>query len=216
MKAIKFSIVQYAIMLWCLLFAAGCERWSREGEYRVIGTATVNGEEYVDMRHRGWNRDFTQVTMSFYPHYNMFQMGFVFLQPKNLGKVVNPEYKITFCLTTENQQIQTNLPYKIEYNGALESDDPFSKEVLNTLVFDKSKIISPDVNNGVAIVGNYKTKETHSMEGYIIIRHLDFQNDYCKGEYMLKTPAVSGKEELIINGMFEAEPFKSNFHFLNK
>lgn len=215
MKAIKFSIVQYALMLWCLLFAAGCERWSPRGEFKIVGTATVNGQEYVDMRHRGWNTEFTPVVLFFYPHYNIFDMG-IWLQPKNLGKVVNSEYRVTFCLTTENQRIQTNLPYKIEYNKSLESNRFIPHEIMDTLVFDKSKIISPDVNNGVAIVVNYKTKEIHSMEGYIIIHQLDFQNDYCKGEYLLKTPAVPGKEELIINGAFEAEPLESNFHFLNK
>lgn len=214
MKQLKFSRMNYLAVL-LLFLTTGCERWSPKGEYKVFGTATVNGKEYVDMRHRGWNSEFTEVSIDFYPHYKMFQMGFVFLQPKNLGKTLNYEYKIQFCLTTENQEIQTNLPYKIEYNESLEYDNYFSNKTLTTIVFNKSKIISSDVNNGIAILEDLKTNKIHSMSGYLIIHLLDLKNHICKGEYLLKKPVVSGKEEFIINGKFEAYLFESSWIFLN-
>lgn len=216
MKTIISSTFLSLAMLGCLFLTSGCERWSPRGEYRVIGTATVNGEEYVDMAHRGWNTEFRRISLPFYPDYNMFSMGYVFLQPKKIGEVINYYYRIAFTLTTENQQIQTNLPYKIEHNSRLEKEDYYwTNEFLHTLVYDKSKIISPEAYNGVAIVEDYRTKEIYSMEGFVTILEIDFANDLCIGEYVLKRPVVPGEEELTIIGKFKAEPYETSLILLN-
>ena len=205
MTAIKLIVRKYAVLLFLLFCTVGCEKWSLKGEYRVFGTATVNNREYVDMRWRGWNSEFTRPVMAFYSQYNMFKFDVVTLQSKELGKVVNPEYMIEFCLTTENSQIKTGQPYKIEYIESLEEAnyDIIPKGIIETLVFDKSALISSDSNNGIAIVFDLKTKTVHSMEGYIIIDSLDFKNDYCSGKYMLKTSENSDKEQLLIEGRFD-------------
>ncbi len=205
MTAIKLIVRKYAVLLFLSFCTVGCEKWSLKGEYKEFGTATVNNREYVDMRWRGWNSEFIWPVVAFYPQYNMFEFGLITLQPKELGKVINPEYRIEFCLTTENGQIQTGLPYKIEYNKSLEEENPkyITKETKRTLILDKSTLISSDSNNGIAIVFDLKTKTVHSMEGYIIIDSLDFKNDFCSGKYMLKTPEISDKEQLLIEGRFD-------------
>ena len=208
------AIVQYVVMMACSFFFVSCERWSPRGEYKVIGTATINGKEYVHMTHRGWNSEFNSVVLTFYPHYNVFDIG-TLLQDKNLGNVVDHEYRIIFFVTTQRPEILKNIPYKIEYNKSLEANNYIPIEVERTLVLDKSKIISSNANNGIAIVVNIKTNEARSMEGYFVIHELDMQNKFCKGGYMLKTPSTSDKEELTIYGKFEAELFKSDFRFLN-
>ena len=215
MKPVKFSVIKSALLVLLLLFAVGCKRWTPEGEIKIRGTATVNGKEYEDVTRRGWNSEFKPSVIYFYPHYKLFYTA-VLLQPKSLKKV-DAEYVIYFYLTTDNKkQIEINFPYKIGYSKSLDNKDFNMKETIENLVFDKSKIISPDVNNGIAVVESDKIKETHSMEGKFIIHSFDSENKHCKGEYMLKTSTVSGKEGLTIYGKFESEIFESNHHFLNK
>ena len=185
------------------LISIGCSRFTSEGETLIRGTATINGKEYVDITKRYWNTDFTINNLSFYPEYSMFLICMQ-LQPKGQTKL-DYEYWISFCLSTEKTGgLQINYPYRVEYKKSLETPTKrIPNDVIKNFAKNRAKVINTELNDGIAIITDFKTNAARWVEGQFIICYLDLKSGECRGEYTIKTPAVDGKEELRVNGKFE-------------
>jgi hypothetical protein len=184
------------------LISIGCSRFTSEGETLIRGTATINGKEYVDITKRYWNTDFTINNLSFYPEYNMFLINMQ-LQPKDQSKW-EYEYEISFCVSTEKAEgVKVNYPYKVEDKKSIKTHRLIPNDIIELFAKNRAKVINTELNDGIAIITDFKTNAARWVEGQFIIRSLDLKSGECRGEYTIKAPAVDGKEELRVNGKFE-------------
>lgn len=201
MKKYGFLLKNFVFIFLLLPLMAGCEK-ELKGYEKVVGTATINGENYKEATRWAWNYKAYPSDIGLYENYNVFH----FLARLSPEKGNSPKHVIYFYGLENGKQLKLNHPYKLDFYEELHTESLFWSYVIPYFSEHSSEILAEGAD-GIAYVIRSDSDEAIPLKGEIIFEKIDSEN-ICYGSYSL-TSVGNGSKEIVINGKFETRYYVS-------
>ncbi len=173
----------------------GCGK-ELKGYEKVIGTATINEQEYKESTVWAWNYAGYPSSIRLFEDYKLFH--FIAQLSPEINN--NPSYTINFYVFEDDMQLKLNHPYKIDFYKDLDVESLNWHYVIPYLSENKNKILD-DGADGIAYAESSDSEDTISLKGEFIFENYYSQTGVYEGSYSLVSSRDDSKK-LVINGKF--------------
>ncbi len=192
MKQNRFLVKHFVWIFMLPLLMSGCKKELIGGE-KIVGTATINDNDYKEATWWAWNYKGYPSTMRLYTNYNTIHFS-ARLSPK---KESEPSYSIHFYVNVEDNQFNINQPYKIDFYKELEIESTYWGDILPYYSENRNEILSDDAD-GFAFAISSTSDEPIPLKGELVLESIDRETK-TYGHYSFTSP----ENKLVINGKFE-------------
>lgn len=146
---------------------SGCKKELIGGE-KIVGTATINGNDYKEATWWAWNYKGYPSSMILYTNYNTIHF-IARLSPK---KESEPSYSIHFYVNVKDNEFSINEPYKIDFYKEMEIESTYWGDILPYYSENKGKILSDDAD-GFAFAISSTSDEPIPLKGELVLESID-------------------------------------------
>ena len=195
MKYYRFINKNIVLILFMLPLMGGCSK-DIKGYEKIVGTATVNGQNYEESTVWAWNYNGYPSDIALFVNYKLFH----YLARLSPEKGNSPRYTIYFYASENDKQIKLNHPYKLDFYKELDVESLFWGDVIPYFSENKSKVLT-EGSDGIAYAIS-SDDEIIPLKGEIVVKEIGPERNVCYGSYSL-TSSENDLVPLVIKGEFE-------------
>lgn len=198
MKRYRLFLRNYLCIFLLLPFLGGCEKSLKGGE-KILGTATINGQNYKESTVWAWNFQGYPSCLEFYENYKLFY----FIARLSPEKGDNPSYSINFYVSADDSQFKTNHPYIINSYEDENIDTLYWRDIIPYFAKNASEILN-ESTEGIAYAVSSVSEKRIPLKGELILENINLQTNVCHGYYSFSS-FENAPEKLVITGKFETK-----------
>ncbi|HJH63350.1 MAG TPA: hypothetical protein OIM59_01675 [Bacteroides mediterraneensis] len=186
------------LFLFTLPFLVGCEKYLIGGE-KILGTATINGQNYKESIIWAWNFQGYPSYLEFNKNYKVFDF-IARLSPEKGG---NPSYSIIIYVFADDAQFKTNHPYIINSYKDENIDTLYWLDIIPYFARNASEILKESAE-GIAYAASSVSEKRIPLKGELVLENINPQTNVCHGYYSFSS-SENAPEKLVIKGEFETK-----------
>lgn len=177
MKQYKLFLRNYLCIFFLLPFLGGCEKNLIGGE-KILGTATINGQNYKESIIWAWNFQGYPSYLEFNKNYKVFDF-IARLSPEKGG---NPSYSIIIYVSADDFQFKTNHPYIINSYKDENIDTLYWLDIIPYFARNASEILKENAE-GIAYAASSVSEKRIPLKGELVLENINPQTNVCHGHY---------------------------------
>lgn len=189
-----------------LPFLGGCEKTLKGGE-KILGTATINGQNYKESTVWAWNFQGYPSCIEFYENYRLFY----FIARLSPEKASAPSYSIDFYVSTDDFQFKINHPYIINFYKDENIDTLYWRDIIPYFAKNASEILN-ESTEGIAYAVSSDSEKRIPLKGELVIENINPKTNVCHGHYSFSS-SENAPEKLVITGKFETKTSINEFTY---
>lgn len=206
MKKYRLLMKNFWGIFLLLPLIGGCEKALKGGE-KILGTATINGQNYKESIVWGWNFQGYPTCLEFYENYKLFY----FITRLSPEKKDNPSYSIDFYISADDFQFRTNHPYIIDSYKDENIETLYWRDIIPYFATNASEILN-EGTDGIAYAVSSVSGKRIPLKGELVLENINSQTNVCHGHYSFSSPE-NALEKLVIKGEFETKTSTNEITF---
>lgn len=184
----------------------GCEK-ALKGEEKILGTATINGQNYKESIVWAWNFQGYPSCLEFYENYKLFYF-IVRLSPE---KGNAPSYSIDFYVSANDSQLKINHPYIINFYEDENIDTLYWRDIIPYFAKNAHETLNENTD-GIAYAVSSISGKRMPLKGELVLESINPQTNVCHGYYSFSS-SESAPGKLVITGKFETKTSINEFTY---
>lgn len=201
------SILKNCLGIFLLLpLLGGCEK-TLKGREKILGTATINGQNYKESIVWAWNFQGYPSCIELYENYKLFY----FIARLSPEKENNPSYSIDFYVSADDFQSGVKKTYIIKPYKDANLDTLYWRDIIPYFSKNASEILNESAD-GIAYVVSSVSGKRIPLKGELVLEDINTQTNVCHGYYSFHS-SENAPEKLIIKGEFETKTSINKFTY---
>ena len=199
MKPYKLLFKNWLWIFLVLLFLGGCEKIFLKSREKILGTATINGQNYKESTIWDWNFQGYPSCIEFYENYKLFYF-IVRLSPEKEDAL---SYSINFYVSADDSQLKINNPYIVNSYKDENIDTLYCRDIIPYFAKNASKILN-ESTEGIVYAVSSDSEKRIPLKGELVLEKINPQTDVCHGYYSFSS-SENAPKKLVITGKFETK-----------